>query len=105
LASPSLGGCEQPTTALPCRRDHGRSQGTWRRPPGYFTRLVMDAPLLARFGSAVAAGTLTVLVIELFFAITVTRIWIGWLAALASELRLQLTTPKRLSRGQYRNPG
>src|SRR5204863_7444343 len=60
---------------------------------GYLSRVVIDAVLLARFGSAVAAETVTVFVIEVFLAITVTTIWTGLLAPLAREARLQLTTP------------
>ncbi len=68
------------------------------------TRDVIEAVLLARFGSAVADEIVTVFVIEFFFAITVTTIWIGWLAWLASEPRLQLTTPDAPFTGVTQEP-
>jgi hypothetical protein len=48
---------------MPLRR---RANATW-------TRVVIDAVLLVRFGSSVLVETATVLVIDLFFAITSSR--------------------------------
>src|SRR5260221_10118128 len=94
----SIGGMVKPAEAR-LRRARGELASV-----AYLIRVVMAAVLLARFGSAVAAETVTVLVIELLFAITVTTIWIGWLDPLPSEARLQLTTPEAPTFGRTQLP-
>jgi hypothetical protein len=71
---------------------------------GYFTRVVIEAVLLARFGSLVVDETVTVLVIVVFFAMTVTLMLIGLVAPLGIVPRLQLTVPDAPTTGVTQLP-
>ena len=67
--------------------------GTRLAGPVHLTRVMIEAVLLARLGSLVVDETVTELVIDVFFAITVTTISVVLWAVLASDPIEQLSVP------------